>query len=212
MKEFERYSFAEAREEATKLEEKVKSGEAEDYRGAEGLVEKEKGVGHKKKKEEMPGPGEIRIERGKWSEFTGALKGVVSVLAERESTRMPLMGITECGRLAGAANRLESLVQGRNVKAEDFNAALRGVIGGLKEIGNMPRSREVREDGDSLTKIGSRLRQLRNGIDGVRGSFSGDEETAGRISALVGPLIEATEGAGRFVARKHQAWREYSGR
>lgn len=214
MPESERYSIEDAREEAAKMEKKIESGEAKDYNDAEGLVEKEKaGEKEEGKTKEALKPGEIKIEKSKWSELTSSVKGLVTALAKRESERLsPLIDFTGIGRLAGAVNQLESFIHKGNVRAEDFNTALRGIISGLEMIGKAPRSSNKGEDEDNLSRIISKVKQLRNDIDTVRGKFSGNEEAIAGTSLVIRKLVDATEQAGNFVIRKRQAWRDYSNR
>lgn len=214
MPESERYSIEAAREEATKMEKKIETGEAENYNDAENLIEKE--TADKKeetKTEEALKPGEIKIEKHKWSELTSSVKRLVTALTERESQRLsPLIDFNGIGRLAGAVNQLESFIQKENVDAKDFNNALRGIIGGLEMIGKAPKSSNSGEDENNLTKVLSKMKQLRNDIDTVRGKFSGDEEAIAGTSLVIRSLIDATERAGNFIIRKRQAWRDYSSR
>lgn len=214
MPEFERYSIEEAHEEATKMQKKVESGEAEDYADAEDLLEKEKHVKKEEvKTEEALKPGEIKIEGHKWSELTNSVKGLIGALAERESQRLsPLIDFNGIGRLAGAVNQLESFIQKENVEAKDFNNALRGIIGGLELIGKAPQSSNRGEDEDNLTRVFFKVKQLRNDIDTVRGKFSGDEEAIAGTSLVIRSLIDATERAGNFIIRKRQAWKDYLSR
>ena len=122
---------------------------------------------------------ELKIERERVREFADAAKGVARALREREQERLtPLIDESYISRIAVAADRCESAVRSAKIDKEELDAALGSLTSALDQIGEAPRSRNINDSMESLTKVITRLKNVENMAPAIRSGLMGSEETS----------------------------------
>jgi len=94
-------------------------------------------------------------------EFVDSVKKVAAVLKEREANAFnPLIDPRAISYLTSGAQQLEAAIMNKNSSLEDINMSIRKIGGAIRSIGEVPRQARVKDNPESLSRVGFALRNL----------------------------------------------------